>query len=105
MASALAEELLRRGETVVALENGFSSDAAALARLAAAGVTIIAGDVTEPADVERAFVRAAGPIETVYHFAAQASAHPDAASPEYTERSNLQGPRVVLDTMVRHGAR
>src|SRR2546430_4628630 len=77
MASALAEELLRRGETVVALENGFSSDAAALARLAAAGVTIIAGDVTEPADVERAFVRAAGPIETVYHFAAQASAHPE----------------------------
>ncbi len=103
MGAALAEELLRRGETVVGLENGFSTDSGALDRLAEAGVRIVSGDVAEPADVERAFAQ--GRIDTVYHFAAQASAHPAAAPPEYTERSNLQGPRVVLDAMLRHGAR
>ena len=103
MGSALAEELLRHGETIVGLENGFSTDPAALDRLATAGVRIVTGDIAEPADVERAFAQ--GSIDTVYHFAAQASAHPAAAPPEYTERSNLQGPRVVLDAMVRHGVR
>ncbi len=103
MGAALAEELLRRGEEVVALENGFATDEAALDRLAGAGVRLVRGDVAEPADVRRAFERA--PVETVFHFAAQASAHPDAAPPEYTERANLTGPRVVLDAMTRHGAR
>lgn len=103
MGAVLAEELLWRGETVVALDNGFSTDVGALDRLVKAGVRLVTGDVAEPAEVQWAFERA--PIATVFHFAAQASAHPDAAPPEYTERSNLQGPRVILDAMVRNGAR
>lgn len=101
MGAALAETLLVRGERVVALDNRFSTDERAIERLVAAGLEFVAGDVAETADVEAAFVRA--PIDTVYHFAAQASAHPDAADIAYTERSNLQGPRVVLDALLRHG--
>lgn len=103
MGAALAEGLLRQGEAVVAIENRFSTDARALDRLAGAGVDLVGGDVADETAVEAAFARA--PIDTVYHFAAQASAHPDAAPAAYTERSNLQGPRVVLDAMRRHGAR
>lgn len=103
LGAALAEQVLRQGETVVAIENRFSTDDAALDRLAGAGVRLIPGDVADPAVVARAFALA--PVATVYHFAAQASGHPDAASAEYTERTNLQGPRVLLDAMLHHGAR
>src|SRR4051812_43644996 len=101
MGAALAEALLAHGERVVALDNRFSTDERAIGRLVAAGMEFVAGDIAEPADVEAAFSRA--PISAVYHFAAQASAHPDAADAAYTEHSNLQGPRVVLDAMLRHG--
>lgn len=101
MGAALAGALLARGERVVALDNRFSTDDAAIARLVAAGLDFVPGDIAEEADVEAAFAR--GPIGAVYHFAAQASAHPDAADVAYTERSNLRGPRVVLDAMLRHG--
>jgi len=103
MGAALAAALLARGERVVGLDNRFSTDDAALAQLVTAGLMLIEGDVADPAAVEAAFVH--GPFATVYHFAAQASAHPDAAAPDYTERTNLQGPRVVLDAMLRHGTR
>ena len=101
MGTALVEALLARGEQVVGLDNRFSTDETALQRLCAAGLDLVAGDVAEPADVEQAFSRA--PIDTVYHFAAQASANPAAAETAYTERTNLQGPRVVLDAMRQHG--
>jgi nucleoside-diphosphate-sugar epimerase len=101
MGTALVEALLARGEQVIGLDNRFSTDEAALQQLCTAGLELIDGDVAEPADVEAAFSRA--PISTVYHFAAQASAHPAAAETAYTERTNLQGPRVVLDAMLRHG--
>ena len=103
MGAALATALLARGERVVGLDNRFSTDDAALATLVAAGLVLVEGDVADPAAVEAAFAH--GPFTTIYHFAAQASAHPDAASLDYTERTNLQGPRVVLDAMLRHGSR
>lgn len=98
--AALAETLLERGEQVVALDNRFSTDNQAIARLVAAGVQFVSGDIAVPADVESALRQA--PIETVYLFAAQSSAHPRAADAVYTERTNLRGPRVVLDALVRH---
>ncbi|HET7034115.1 MAG TPA: NAD(P)-dependent oxidoreductase [Thermomicrobiaceae bacterium] len=97
----LVERLLAAGEEVVAVENGFSTDAAAVAALAARpGCTLIEGDAAEPAVLEAAF--SAAPIATVYALASQASAHPEAASPSYTERANLVAPRVVLDAMLAH---
>ncbi len=103
MGAALAAALLGRGERVVGLDNRFSTDDAALATLVAAGLVLVEGDVADPAAVEAAFAH--GPFVTVYHFAAQASAHPDAAPADYTERTNLRGPRIVLDAMLRHGTR
>ena len=103
MGAALVAALLARGEDVIGLDNRFSTDDGVLAHLTNAGLALIEGDVADPVTVEAAFAR--GPIATVYHFAAQASAHPDAADPAYTERTNLQGPRIVLDAMREHGTR
>jgi nucleoside-diphosphate-sugar epimerase len=100
--AALAEDLLRAGERVVGIDNGFATDRAALARLAEqSGFRLVEGSVTAARTVARAFVRE--PIEVVYQLAAQASGHPAAAPPRYTELTNLSGPRVVLDAATRHG--
>jgi len=102
--AALAEELLRAGERVVGIDNGFATDRAALARLAERpAFRLVEGSVTAARTVARAF--AAEPIDVVYQLAAQASGHPAAASARYTETTNLTGPRVVLDAAVRHGVR
>ncbi|MBI3970017.1 MAG: NAD(P)-dependent oxidoreductase [Chloroflexi bacterium] len=104
LGAALAADRLARGRRVVGLDNGFSTDRAALERLASdAGgrFTLLAGDVRSAADVERAFA-AAAPVETVFMLAAQASAHPQAAPPEYTEETNLRGPRLVFEAALRH---
>ena len=101
MGAALAEALLTRGERVVGLDNRFSTDKRVLARLIAAGLVFVPGDIAAPAEVAAAFAH--GPFDTLYLFAAQASANPQAASVEYTERSNLIGPRVLLDAAIAHG--
>lgn len=99
--SALVETLARAGETVIGLDNWFSTPRAPLAALAThPRVHLLTADVTDPAAVDRALDRA--PVETVYYLAAQASAHPAAAPPEYTEETNLRGPRLVLEALVRH---
>lgn len=101
---ALAEALLERGETVVGLENGFSTVPAVLARLARRpGLRLVRGSVNSVRSIERAF--GAAEIDVVYHLAAQASAHPEAAPPSYTEATNLVAPRLVVEAAVRHGAR
>ena len=101
MGSALAEALLARGERVVALDNRFSTDERAIERLVGAGLVFVPGDIAAPDEVAAAFAH--GPFDTLYLFAAQASASPQAASVEYTERSNLIGPRVLLDAVVAQG--
>ncbi len=99
--SLLAQRLLAAGTPVVALENGFATDATAVARLAQqSGCRVIEGSVCDPAAVDALLANQR--VRCVVHLAAQASAHPAAASPVYTEEVNLRGPRVVLDAMVRH---
>ncbi len=100
--AALAGELLLSGERVVGFDNGFSTDRRAIDQLVRHGsFTFVEGDVAEPADVARCF--GGEPIETAYLLAGQASADPTAAPPEYTERTNLVGPRVVLEALLAHG--
>ena len=102
--AALAQALLRDGARVVAIDNGFATDRRALVALAASErFWLIEGSVSAPRVVARAF--AAEPIDTVYHLAAQASAHPRAAPARYTELTNLSGPRVVCEAALRHGVR
>lgn len=99
--SALARRLLAAGEEVVAIESFFSTPREPIAALAATGrLTLIEGSIADPAALERAFRAAL--IPTVYHLAAQASAHPDAASIAWTQETNFTGPRVLLDACVAH---
>ena len=103
--SALVAHLLRQGERVVALDNFFSTDEPAVRGLAGPDrLEIVRGSVADSAAVEAAFAAARG-IEVVYNLAAQSSARPDAASPEYTEEANLRGPRLVLEAQQRFGVR
>ncbi|MCC6175897.1 MAG: NAD(P)-dependent oxidoreductase [Chloroflexi bacterium] len=114
----LAEALLARGEAVVGLENGFSTVPSAVARLARhPRFRLIRGSVNSPRSIERAFTMASGlwgsaegrtsqpDVDTVYHLAAQASAHPEAAPPSYTEATNLVAPRLIFEAAAHHGAR
>ena len=103
--TALARALLDRGETVAGLENGFSTAPSALRHFAADRRLRLAwGSVNSPRTIGRAFADA-GQVETIYHLAAQASAHPRAARPSYTEATNLVAPRRVFEAAARHGAR
>ncbi|HYU20988.1 MAG TPA: NAD(P)-dependent oxidoreductase [Chloroflexota bacterium] len=100
--TALAGSLLDQGETVVGMENGFSTVPGALARLKARPrFHLVRGSVTSARSIERAFDGAR--VGTVFHLAAQASGHPQAAAPSYTERTNLVAPRLVFEAAARHG--
>jgi UDP-glucose 4-epimerase len=102
--AALVQALLHDGAQVVGLDNGFATDRRALAALAESPrFQLVEGSVSAPRAVARAF--AVAPIDTVYHLAAQASAHPRAAPARYTELTNLCGPRVVCEAALRHGVR
>jgi nucleoside-diphosphate-sugar epimerase len=105
LGAALARDLLAEGEAVVGLDNGFATDWPAVEGLGATlpgRYTLIRGDVRDAAALEDAF-RAAAPVRTLFLLAAQASAHPQAAPPEYTEETNLRGPRLVFEGALRHG--
>lgn len=94
----LAAELLRRGEQVVGLENFFSTAPEQLGALKAFPLFhLVRGSVASPRALERAL--SAAEITTVYHLAAQASAHPQAAPTSYSERANLIGPRLLLEAL------
>ncbi|HZO29123.1 MAG TPA: NAD(P)-dependent oxidoreductase [Chloroflexota bacterium] len=104
--AALAEALLADGEQVVGLENGFSTVPAVVNRLAKhPRFTLVRGSINSARSIERAFAAAGDGVDVVYHLAAQASAHPQAAPPSYTEQTNLVAPRLVYEAAARHGAR
>lgn len=94
--SALAGSLLPDNKWVIGVENYFSTPAHVVKAL---GVykrfVLIEGSVTDPDTIERAFSQM--PIDAVFHLAAQASTHPEAATPEYTEATNYTGTRLVLE--------
>jgi UDP-glucose 4-epimerase len=98
----LARQLLAAGEAVVGVDNLFSTDASALRSLAAQpGFTLVEGSIASPKTLARAFT--AAPVSTVFALAAQASAHPAAASPRYTETANLLAPRLLFAAAAEHG--
>ncbi len=104
--AALAEALLADGERVVGLENGFSTLPPVVNRLARhPRFTLVRGSVNSARTIDRAFQGAGDTVDVVYHLAAQASAHPQAAPPSYTEATNLVAPRLVYEAAAQHGAR
>lgn len=106
--SALAAVLQREGRTVVGMDNAFSTDWPALERLTngpGGPFRLLRGDIRQASDVDAAFAAAHATgkgVEAVYLLAAQASAHADAAPAEYTEETNLRGPRLVYESALRH---
>jgi nucleoside-diphosphate-sugar epimerase len=64
---------------------------------------LIRGSVNSARSIDRAFAAAEQPVDVVFHLAAQASAHPQAAPPSYTEATNLVAPRLVYEAAARHG--
>lgn len=107
LGATVLARLLEAGETVVGLDNAFSTPSTFLDDLARTpGFTLVRGDVAEPDDVARAFdaLPADEPV-TVYHLAAQPSAAVAAQDPAVTERSNLVGARVLLEAARDHQAR
>ncbi|HEY3062431.1 MAG TPA: NAD(P)-dependent oxidoreductase, partial [Chloroflexota bacterium] len=106
--AALVPRLMARGESVVALENFYSTPREAIGAAGLGQVELIEGDVANASDVARAFDAAArsGTGElAVFHLAAQPSAAIAARDPELTERSNLVGARIVLEAARDHRAR
>ncbi len=70
---------------------------------------LVRGSINSVRSIERAFAGAAeasgGPVDVVYHLAAQASGHADAAPASYTEATNLVAPRLLFEAAARHGVR
>ncbi len=109
--AALVRRLAQRdGEagSIVALENFFCTPRGEVEAALPGGVRLIEGDVAEARDVARAFDAlgsANGQPHVVYHLAAQPSASVALREPGLTERSNLVGARVVLESARQRGAR
>lgn len=107
--SALCRSLIESGERVVGFDNLFTTDTEVIRSLGSAQCyRFIEGSVTCAAEIEAAFALAEeqfDKVDTVYNLAAQSSANPEAASAEYTEETNLRGPRLVLDAAIRHGVK
>jgi nucleoside-diphosphate-sugar epimerase len=99
----LALEYLARGESVVGLDNFFCTSPAAIADLRRrAGFRFIRGSISSDTTLDRVF--ACGPFQTIHLLAAQSSASPRAASADYNERTNLVGPRKLLDRASASGS-
>ena len=100
--AALAGQLLAANEEVVGMDNLFSTDRRAIGSLSRDDrFRFVEGDVAEPADVEAAL--ASADVSAVYLLAAQSSANDGAVDPAYTERTNLRGPRIVLEACAARG--
>lgn len=99
--SALAQRLLRSGETVVGIENFFSTPREAVAALAGYGdFRLVDGSVDDSACLARAFRTA--PIARVVHLAGQASADPSAAPLRYTIDTYVGGALRLLEGCIEH---
>lgn len=98
--SHLVRALVRRGERVRVLENGFSGDHRRIADVLA-DVEWIVGDVRDVENVRRA----CRGVEVVLHQAAVASVPRSIAEPEMTHATNLTGTLNVLSAAQQAGAR
>jgi len=103
--SRLIQELLYQGREVVALDSFFASDRRAVDGFRQSqSFRFFEGSIVDSSAVEQV-LREADDLDMVYLLAAQASAHTDAASADFTEDVNLRGPRVILDALVERNSK
>lgn len=91
----LVPALLTRGTEVVVLQRHGS------AGVVADGVTLVTGDITDPAALDAAL--AARGVDTVFHLAAQSITGQAVADPAGTYETNVRGTWLVLDACRKHG--
>ncbi|HEX3247287.1 MAG TPA: NAD(P)-dependent oxidoreductase [Chloroflexota bacterium] len=99
----LALACLARGESVVGLDNFFCTSPRSINELRRhPRFRLIRGSISSARTLDT--VLAYGPYSTIHLLAAQPSANPRAASVSYTERTNLIGPRMLLDLATVSGS-
>jgi nucleoside-diphosphate-sugar epimerase len=100
--SALVQDLLFQGREVVGVDNFFSTDRRAIEGfLLSPTFRFLEGSIVDSKTIDDAIDVAGDGVDEIYVLAAQASAHPEAATAEYTEETNLRGPRVILEAARR----
>jgi len=98
--SALADLALGEGDRVTLADNWYATERAQLAPLERRGALVETADIRAREDLRRLLAR--GP-DRVYLLAAQASRPLSFSNPEYTEQTNLVGPRLVTEEIAVAG--
>jgi nucleoside-diphosphate-sugar epimerase len=98
----IAELALDKGHDVLLADNWHATRREQADALEARGARVETVDVREP-DAVRALVET--PFDRVHLLAAQASRPLSISDPEYTEQTNLVGPRVLAEALAEHGSR
>jgi nucleoside-diphosphate-sugar epimerase len=98
--AALGELALAEGDEVTLADNWYATERRQLAPLERGGARVETADVREREQVRRLLRR--GP-DRVYLLAAQASRPLSLVDPDYTEQTNLVGPRLVAEEVAAAG--
>lgn len=101
----VAERALDAGDAVVLADNWSTTAREQVAPLEARGARVVDCDIRTRAEIDAAFA-AGGPdgVAKVVFLAAQASRPLSFEDPEYTEQTNLVGPRHVAAAVAENGA-
>jgi nucleoside-diphosphate-sugar epimerase len=96
LGAALAEVALEEGDPVTLADNWYATERGQLAPLERRGARVESADIRERDQVRRLL---GDGHDRVYLLAAQASRPLAFADPEYTEQTNLVGPRLVAEEL------
>jgi nucleoside-diphosphate-sugar epimerase len=99
--AAVAARALDAGDDVLLADNWSATGREQVAALEQRGARVVTADVRRRADVDGLFAEA--PADKVIFTAAQASRPLSFADPEYTEQTNLVGPRHVAAAVAENG--
>jgi nucleoside-diphosphate-sugar epimerase len=101
MGAALAEVALEQDHDVTLADNWYLTERSRLSELEREGARVETADIRDPSDVE---ILLAKRPDRVYLLAAQASRLVAASDPDYTESTNVTGPRRVAEALAAAGS-
>ena len=101
LGAALADAALAEGDRVTLADNWYATERDQLAALERHGARVETADIRTREDLRSLFAR--GP-DRVYLLAAQASRPISFSDPDYTEQTNLVGPRLVAEELAIAGS-
>jgi UDP-glucose 4-epimerase len=100
MGAALAEVALEQDHDVTLADNWYLTERSRLDELAQEGARVETADIRDRGDVERLLAERP---DRVYLLAAQASRLVASSDPDYTESTNVTGPRRVAEALAAAG--